>query len=153
MSDPFDPEALVRRFHEHVGAAVRDRPVLAIPPDVLKRAPMHPKEGAEVADAIRKGDPRHVAKECCDMIHAALGTLLALGVDFETAFREVNRSNLTKQPAKEPGGKAVKGPGYEKANLDVIVGVVDGDAELIAVEHRDYESVEHVVQFPAEETS
>lgn len=131
MSDPFNPEVLVRQFHAHIGAPARDRPVLAIPGDVLKRAPMHPEEGEEVADAIRKGDPRHVAKECCDMISAALGTLIALGVDFETAFREVNRSNMTKLPAREPGGKAVKGPSYEEADLDVIVGVIEGEADVV----------------------
>ena len=42
-----------------------------------------------------------VALESCDLIYVALGTLAALGIDFEEAWAEVHRANIEKEPAPD----------------------------------------------------
>ena len=56
------------------------------------------------------------AKEACDVVYTILGLFLARGWDFEAAFAEVHRSNMSKSHTKILG-KVQKGPDYSPADL------------------------------------
>jgi predicted HAD superfamily Cof-like phosphohydrolase len=75
------------------------------------------EEAAEVADALRTGDPLQVAQELADLVYVAYGTAVSLGIDLDAALAEVHRSNMSKlgpdgQPILREDGKVLKGPYY-----------------------------------------
>lgn len=58
------------------------------------------EEHKEVHDAldyyVETGDPRWLAKELADLVYICFGTAQRPGIDLDTAFRIVHRSNMTK---------------------------------------------------------
>jgi predicted HAD superfamily Cof-like phosphohydrolase len=56
-------------------------------------------------------------KEMADLIYVLLGTAVAMGMDIDTAFKRVHRSNMSKlgpdgKPVMRADGKVLKGPEY-----------------------------------------
>ena len=81
----------------------------------------------EMEKLIRTKDPdeavrvfRLLLKELCDLRYVVEGTAVAYGLPFEEAYAEVHRSNMTKT-AGPLGGKAIKGPTYEPADVDQFI--------------------------------
>lgn len=66
---------------------------------------------------MKKEDLMHVAKEICDVMYVAIGTAVAFNIDIDNAFKEVHRSNMSKEVAAKVGGKVQKGLSYVPANL------------------------------------
>lgn len=68
-----------------------------------------------------------LAKELADLRMALEGTAVSFGIDLEAVYREVHRSNMTKD-AHPDGGKLVKGRSYVPADVERALGhpVVDG---------------------------
>lgn len=69
-----------------------------------------------------EGDRENFLKELCDQVVTAAGVAYCSGMDFPTALHEVNRSNFSKfdaegKPMRDPYGKIMKSPRYEKPNL------------------------------------
>lgn len=58
------------------------------------------EEYKEVKDAlayyVETGDPRWLAKELADLVYVCFGSAQKPGIDLDTAFRIVHRSNMTK---------------------------------------------------------
>jgi len=81
------------------------------------------EEFNEVMDAINNNEPmKNVAKELVDLLVVTYGTLIAMGVDANAAFREVHMSNLSKfgddgKPIKNEFGKVIKSANYVPADL------------------------------------
>ena len=56
-----------------------------------------------------------------DIRFVAYGNDVAAGIDGREIDAEVCRSNMTKQPPSEPGGKVRKGPNYEPPQIAAIL--------------------------------
>lgn len=74
-----------------------------------------PEQPKQSADTIRELKAELV-KELVDILHVTYGFLHLLEIDADAAFAEVHRSNMSKTP--NPGGKALKGEGYFKAEME-----------------------------------
>jgi hypothetical protein len=72
-------------------------------------------EVAELHEAVESGDLTGILKEACDVIFVVAGTALALGLPLDEGLLLVYLSNMSKTPAADGAGKAVKGDGYQPA--------------------------------------
>jgi phosphoribosyl-ATP pyrophosphohydrolase len=82
---------------------------------------------AACADVFAKGNVRledqaAILKEACDLVYVIIGLCRAYGWDFDAAFAEVHRSNMSKlgadgKPIYREDGKVLKGPNYSPANV------------------------------------
>ena len=46
---------------------------------------------------------------------------MVLGLDLEPLFKEVHKTNMTKIPATDPGGKILKGENFTPPNLSGLI--------------------------------
>jgi predicted HAD superfamily Cof-like phosphohydrolase len=84
------------------------------------------EEFAALANARTDSEKRKVkaklTKELVDLVYVALGAAVSLGLPFEEAFNEVQRSNMSKledgKPLKREDGKVLKGKDYSEANIE-----------------------------------
>ena len=60
---------------------------------------------------------KHLLKELCDLVYVCVGTAISFGYDFDTAFRRVHESNMTKTGGIV-SGKLTKGENYNPPVLD-----------------------------------
>lgn len=73
------------------------------------------EEFHEVVEALGDCAPHRVAGELVDLIYVCLGTAVAMGLDLEPHWREVQRKNM--QKVRVPGAdKAQKPEGFEPPN-------------------------------------
>jgi len=124
--DRMDEWDMVREFHEAYGlpVAVDDAAV----------------DGMDLRRELIEEERRELLKELVDLAYVTVGedvewgekyprsiTVLklfaeAMGFDFDGAFREVHRSNMSKlgsdgKPVKREDGKVLKGPNYTPADM------------------------------------
>lgn len=114
-------QEMVLEFHLKFGAYTQDLPHIPSPLTLLRRVRLISEEDAEFAGAAAKGDLANMAKELCDIHYVVDGAALALGIDLESCFREVHRSNMTKVATRDAGGKIIKGDNFEPANIAPII--------------------------------
>jgi hypothetical protein len=115
-------EAMLRAFHTQIPPAAPLRATGITDPDLRAlRRQLLDEEVGELHAAVESGDVAAILKEAADVIYAAAGTAVAAGGPIDQALAAVHASNMTKEPG--PGGKAVKGPGYQPAD---IAGVLAG---------------------------
>lgn len=67
------------------------------------RMTLQTEEHDELADALYNKNAEEVVDALIDSIWIALGTLDLLGVDFDKAFGEVARANMSKERGIKPG--------------------------------------------------
>jgi len=79
------------------------------------------EEMAELVEAMQTGDYVNVAKELADVLYVVYGTAVEYGVPMDEVFAEVHRSNMSKSPALDAGGKIKKGMDYEEANIETVL--------------------------------
>ena len=70
----------------------------------------------------RLDEQANVLKEICDLVYVLVGFCRAYGWDFDAAFAEVHRSNMSKlgpdgKPIYREDGKVLKGPNYSPADV------------------------------------
>ena len=108
----------VREFHVKHGAHIARRVGLP-PPDVAALAArLIREEAAETVEAMAAGDLVLVADGLADLEYVLRGAVLRYGLPFREVFREVHRSNMTKDAARTPqGAKVVKGPSFVPPDL------------------------------------
>jgi predicted HAD superfamily Cof-like phosphohydrolase len=86
------------------------------------RLRLHYEEMAELTIALHEHDRIGALDGICDTLYVVIGTAVAMGFGpiLDQAFREVARSNMTKDfPDKSSAVKSgVKGPKYEAPNLE-----------------------------------
>jgi len=121
---PPSPAALVREFHEHVGAPLRTRPAVAVP-GAVRRCEFIEEEARELRAAVEAGDLVGVADALGDLLYVVYGAALHFGIDLDAVVQEIHRSNMTKSPAG--GAKAVKGPRYRAPALGDLLGEEPAD--------------------------
>jgi hypothetical protein len=121
---------LVTDHYIRRGQVIPDKPTAAIDPRVMfTRLRLMVTELAEVADAEADQDLEKLADGLCDLLYVVVGTAVehGLGPILDELFREVNRSNETKDVSRPvaPGQKYApgvgKGAGYEPPRLTEII--------------------------------
>lgn len=135
---------LVREFHEAYG---QDAPgSIPCPPDpaiVRLRMRLIKEECDEVVAELTKlltvtrtEDTYEIMalllKELADLRYVTEGAAVAFGLDIDGAFRETHRSNMSKlgadgKPIYDEGGKVLKGPRYEPADMTKFVYLHEGE--------------------------
>lgn len=107
---------LVREFHAKFKQPILEQASL-IPADrsALRYKLMH-EEVEEYKAGTEAGDLANIAKELCDILYAAYGTILEHGLQdkFEEIFAEVHASNMSKDYHEY---KMIKGANYFKADV------------------------------------
>lgn len=106
-----DWAALVLEFHDAQGQFCPVQPEGSIPEEVqiLRLRLMH-EELYEYILAIQEGEPvEKIADSICDLLYVVVGTAVAHGMGpiLDEMFREVHRSNMTKE--FRPIGNGEKG--------------------------------------------
>jgi len=112
-----EEQRLVRDFHERFLRDNRDTP--GLPDDAMLelRCRLLEEEAREFTDAAGARDLVEMADALADVLYVILGTANVLGIDLEPVFKEVHRSNMTKQsPGKAPA-KAVKGADWSPPDI------------------------------------
>lgn len=88
----------------------------------------------ELIPALQAGDMVETADACIDLLYVTYGLLVEMGIDAETLFNEVQRSNMSKFGAdgkpiiagpNDPDGvfegRVKKGPNYFRPNLRALL--------------------------------
>jgi predicted HAD superfamily Cof-like phosphohydrolase len=106
--------------------------------DVHSRATLQAKETAELRyelireeleelrEAIDSQDIVEIADALTDILYVTYGAGHAWGIDLDTCYDEVHRSNMSKlgedgKPLHREDGKVMKGPNYSPPNLIPII--------------------------------
>lgn len=116
----------VKDFHVKFGCPVAEKPTMISEKDRLRRARLIVSEAAEFVESADKSDMVGMIDSLCDIIYVVCGTAVELGIDLDPFFNEVQRSNMTKSPSKDSGGKVLKGPDYEPPDLENILSTING---------------------------
>lgn len=103
---------VVAAFHAKFGTATAG----AQRTPVVRRA-LLAEEYQEYETAEDAGDRVEIADALADIVYVVYGTALSYGIDLDAVLAEVHASNMTKDAPPEPGGKAVKGPGYRPPDI------------------------------------
>ena len=120
----------VREFHEKMELAI-DQPFSKELLELRMRLIFEEvQELAEVGLDLEGNldlEERHVMmqdflKEMCDVVYVIKGTALSFGMDFDTAYEFVHKSNKSKFPfTKDENGKVLKGKHYKPPVLEECV--------------------------------
>jgi len=117
-----DEQKQVEEFHRMFEILALRTPTAPDDPTRLLRERLIEEEFAELREAMATGDIPSIAKELADLLYVVYGTAVSCGIDMETVFREVHRSNMSKVGGyKRADGKWVKPPTYSKAALEPIL--------------------------------
>lgn len=120
---------LIKEFHQRFDPQNEAEPIAELLTRRVQYMFEEFKETGEAAEAYllaQDTDPAtlratkaNLVKELIDVLQVTYGFLHLMNVDANAAFAEVHRSNMSKNP--NPGGKAVKGPGYTVAQMERFV--------------------------------
>lgn len=80
------------------------------------------EEYQECESAEDAGDRVEIADALADIVYVVYGTALSYEIVLNAVLAEMHASNMTKDAPLEPGGKAVKGPGYRPPDIAGILG-------------------------------
>ena len=87
----------------------------------------------ELVDALAADDMVEIADALTDILYVTYGAGVAFGIDLDTCFTEVHRSNMSKlgidgKPIYREDGKVLKGRGYTPPQLaKIIQSKIQGD--------------------------
>jgi len=128
---PLDAYALVAEFHHAFGMLVND--------------PKSAQQDGGLRERLVHEERKEFLKELVDLTYVYVGACVetgflnvqptvelarwvaaSFGMDFDGAFREVHRSNMSKlgddaKPVKREDGKVLKGPNYTPADMSPFV--------------------------------
>jgi len=110
-------QKMVQEFHEKYGAPSQSTPTMLTPKASLRRARLIVSEAAEFVEHADKGDLVEMVDALADILVVTYGTAVEMGVDLEPVFREVHRSNMSKNGGMDAGGKILKGPGFSPPDI------------------------------------
>lgn len=115
-----------RDFMRAFGQNVRTRATLPNQKTRELRYELIREELEELRDAIDKTDLVEIADALTDILYVTYGAGHAFGIDLDTCYTEVHRSNMSKlgedgKPVHREDGKVMKGPGYRPPNLIPVI--------------------------------
>ena len=104
---------MVLEFHQKYGSEFYQTPTLPSTETLLLRSRLIAEEAAEFISAASQKDMEGMTDAICDLLYVVYGSAVALGVDIEPCFAEVQRSNMSKDGGgRDGGGKVRKGADY-----------------------------------------
>lgn len=107
----------VHEFHTKYEIPAPAQPTMIPVKDRLRRARLIVSEAAEFLEAADQDDFIEMVDALADILVVTYGTAVEMGVDLEPVFREVHRSNMSKDGGKDAGGKILKGPGFSPPDI------------------------------------
>jgi len=112
----------VRIFMETFGQEVKREPELPDDETSKLRLELIAEELGELEEAIANKDLVEIADALTDILYVTYGAGHAFGLDLDSCFREVQRSNMSKlgedgKPIYREDGKVLKGPNYSEPDL------------------------------------
>ena len=112
----------VRLFMTTFGQEVKKKSGLSTDKINNLRINLIEEELIELKDAVNKGDIKEVADALTDILYVTYGAGHAFGINLDSCFEEVQKSNMSKlgddgKPIYNELGKVMKGPKYFKPNL------------------------------------
>lgn len=110
-------QAMVEDLMRKHGQETPERPRLQSAEVHALRRQLIQEELDEYTAACKEGDLVEVYDGLLDLLYVVLGSFVAHGMDAEPGFAEVHRSNMTKDGAKDAGGKITKGANYSPPRL------------------------------------
>lgn len=110
-------QRMVRDFHLKYDSPAPESPVMISPKDCLRRARLIFSEAAEFIEAADQKDFVEMVDALADILVVTYGTAVEMGVDLEPVFREVHRSNMSKNGGKDAGGKILKGDAFTPPDI------------------------------------
>lgn len=119
------PLEAVKEFHEHYGMPVGESPKWLDSGRTQLRMELIKEEYKEMLQGYASEDLPNVAKELADMVYVIYGMAVELGIDLDSVFEEVHRSNMSKlgadgKPLYREDGKVLKGPNYSPADVESV---------------------------------
>lgn len=115
-------QRMVREFHDAIGAVRADQPT--IPPlDVERlRVRLIEEELDEFRQAAHDEDFVKIADALGDLLYVVYGAADAYGIDMESVFAEIHRSNMTKVDGpRRADGKILKSANWSPPRLEGII--------------------------------
>jgi predicted HAD superfamily Cof-like phosphohydrolase len=116
----------VKKFMETFGQEVKQSP--SFPSEKIQelRIKLIEEEFLELKEAIKNKDIKEVADALTDILYVTYGAGHAFGIDLDSCFDEVQRSNMSKlgengKPIYNEDGKVLKGPNYFKPNFEKFI--------------------------------
>ena len=115
-----------RDFMRAFGQNVQSRASLQDKKTAELRYELIREELEELREAIDKENLLEIADALTDILYVTYGAGHAWGIDLDTCYTEVHRSNMSKlgedgKPIHREDGKVMKGPGYSKPNLIPVI--------------------------------
>tara|TARA_B100000900_G_C20554902_1_gene706349 strand:- start:427 stop:810 length:384 start_codon:yes stop_codon:yes gene_type:complete len=112
----------VRDFMKTFGQEVKTEPELPDKETAKLRIELIVEELNELIDANEDKDLIGIADALTDILYVTYGAGHAFGIDLDSCFREVQRSNMSKlgedgKPIYREDGKVLKGPNYSEPDL------------------------------------
>jgi len=112
----------VRDFMKTFGQEVKTEPELPDKETISLRIELIAEELNELYDACEDKDLVAIADALTDILYVTYGAGHAFGLDLDSCFREVQRSNMSKlgedgKPIYREDGKVLKGPNYSEPDL------------------------------------
>ncbi len=113
----------VKKFMSTFGQEVKTKPDFPDEKIQKLRVDLIEEELSELKDAIKNKDMKEVADALTDILYVTYGAGHAFGIDLDSCFDEVQKSNMSKlgkdgKPIYNEHGKVLKGPDYFKPNLE-----------------------------------
>ena len=112
---------MVIDFHEKFGVPIGRKGHLISAERQMLRARLMTEELAELIAAMQMKDYVNIAKQLTDLLYVVYGTGVEYGIPVGRVFEEVHRSNMTKTPAKDVGGKVQKGEFYKAPEIEKVI--------------------------------
>ena len=135
----------VRKFHEKFGLLSNSSPTNISKEEWKLRWELISEEYTEVWEELfEQHDPKckvelrtdidlkKVAKELGDLLYVVYGTYVALGINADVVFEEIQRSNMSKldkdgNVLRRDDGKILKSDQYSPANMDKVFNDLDNN--------------------------
>ena len=112
-----DAQEKVRQFHLALGVPAPNRITLFDYPAQL-RVDLIQEELDEFAEACANHDMVGMIDALCDLLYVTYGSAVAMGVDLETFYAEVHRSNMAKLGGpRRADGKIQKPDGWQPPDI------------------------------------
>ena len=118
----------VKKFMEVFGQEVKTKAEFPSEKIIKLRYNLIKEELDEFEEALKDKDLKEVADALTDILYVTYGAGHSFGVDLDSCFDEVQRSNMSKlgedgKPIYNEHGKVMKGPNYFAPNLKRTIGL------------------------------
>ena len=120
----------VGTFMKSFGQEVKESPEFPDNETIALRLELIQEELNELSEAIGDADMVEIADALTDILYVTYGAGHAFGINLDSCFYEVQRSNMSKlgedgKPIYREDGKVLKGPNYSEPDLKSILQITE----------------------------